>query len=44
MTGYRYKGHRTEGTGLYDYGGGTRWYDSALGRFAQADGVALVKR
>jgi len=28
-----------EGTGLYDYGGGTRWYDSALGRFAQADSI-----
>ncbi len=27
------------GTGLYDYGGGTRWYDPSLGRWAQANSV-----
>jgi len=38
-TGLCYTGQRLEGTGLYDYGGGARWYDPSLGRFAQADSV-----
>jgi len=39
MTSLCYTGQRLEGTGLYDYGGGTRWYDPSLGRFVQADSV-----
>ncbi|CAG1008547.1 hypothetical protein ANRL4_03903, partial [Anaerolineae bacterium] len=37
-TTYRYTGQRQEaGIGLYYYG--ARWYDPALGRFAQADSI-----
>jgi RHS repeat-associated protein len=37
-SGYRFTGQRVEATlGLYYYG--ARWYDSALGRFVQADTV-----
>ncbi len=39
MTGYRYTGQRMEGTGLYDYGGGTRWYDPMLGRWTSPDSI-----
>ena len=37
-TEYRFTGQRRESSlGLYDYG--ARWYDPALGRFAQADSI-----
>ncbi len=41
LTNNRYTGQRAEGYGLYFYQ--ARWYDSALGRFAQADSIIPIQ-